>query len=65
VRNDLKLPHYLTFLPGSKIGTGSVWFFPQISQTSAGNISAKISAISGKQILWASSKLKLGQYPKI
>jgi hypothetical protein len=45
--------------------TGSIWFFPQISQMSAENISAKISVISvisGKQIFWSSSKLKLSQH---
>jgi hypothetical protein len=44
-------------------GTGSVWFLPQIPQISAESISAKICAISGKQISADSTRIEIEPPP--
>ncbi len=47
-----------------KEGAGSVWFLSQISQMNAENISAKISAISGKQTPSDSIRSEIEPVPK-
>ena len=49
----------------SKVGSDSVWSFPQNPQTTAENILAKISAIGGEQINLVIIKIEIEPLPKV